>query len=146
VLQVLNIGWDVGMRQIVHAFVKTCMIRNFDTFGGDVVPENVLESCGEKTEENTLASVVPEFAFTKAGGSNPNTTTKRAEGRKIRLDSMTAFKRRESVSFAGESILNTDVLMKSIWPEMGIEARAGKHGTKCVTNSLVRTFDGSILV
>jgi hypothetical protein len=75
-LEMLNIWGEAGSGKIVHAFIKAGMKGNFDSFGFGVIPEYVLGSIAKKSEKDTFASMLLEFARAKARRSNPDTTTK----------------------------------------------------------------------
>jgi hypothetical protein len=46
----------------------------------------------------------------------------------------------------GKSVLHTEIGVKSIGPKTGVQIGSNQHGAKSVANSLVSSFDGTILV
>jgi len=82
-LKMLDVGRDFGNRQVVHAFVETSMLGNFDTLGVNIVPEDILSSVGKKTKKETFVRVWDEFCTTTTRRANPDTTTKRTKISKV---------------------------------------------------------------
>ena len=82
-LKMLDVGRDFGNRQVVHAFVETSMLGNFDTLGVNIVPEDILSSVGKKTKKETFARVRDEFCTSTTRRANPDTATKGAKVSKI---------------------------------------------------------------
>ena len=78
-LEVNDIGWDGIRGQIVHTFVKTSVLCNFDTSSFWVEPKYIVSCLGNKAEEDTLARVRTEFGIASTRRTNPNSTTKCAE-------------------------------------------------------------------
>jgi hypothetical protein len=88
-----------------------------------------------------------EAARATARRTDPYAATKRAFEGKVRLLAIVlAFVGREGIILAGESVLHMEVVLKSIGPELGREVGASESTAKGVTNSLVSTFNGSILM
>jgi hypothetical protein len=57
-----------------------------------------------------------------------------------------AFESRGAIAFGGEAVFDAEVMVKSMRPEARVKVRTGEHGTESVTNGLVSTFNGAILV
>jgi hypothetical protein len=145
-LQVLNIWWDIGVWEIVHAFVKTGVVGNFYALSFDIKPQDVLEGVGEEAEEDAFACMIAQFAVAEARRSDPDATTKRSECTEVGFCIVASFEGRRGVGFAGESIFDAQVVMEGIGPKTGIKGSTGEHGTEGVSDRLVGSFYRTILV
>jgi hypothetical protein len=41
-MEMLHIGWDGLEWEVIHSFIESCMERDFDAFGVNIIPEDVL--------------------------------------------------------------------------------------------------------
>jgi hypothetical protein len=105
-----------------------------------IIPHDILEGVWEKAKEDAFASVVTEFATALAWRADPDPTTKHSEVTKVGFGVVAAF------IFTWKGVLYTQMVVKSIGPEMRIKSGAGQRGTKGVANSLMGTFEGPILM
>jgi hypothetical protein len=145
-LEVLYLGRDIGVGQVIHSLIETSTIRDLDSFGFNVKPEDVFKSVGKEAKEDSFLGMVAKFTRTRAGGTNPNATTKGAEVVKVGFGTMALFERRQGIVFAGKSIFNPKVVVKSVWPKSRFQARTSEHGAKSVANGLMSALDRAILV
>jgi hypothetical protein len=65
-LEVLDIqGW-VSIGEIIHTLVKVHMKSNFDSFGIQIIPQNVIGGIRQKTKEDAFASMKLQFSGLRA--------------------------------------------------------------------------------
>ena len=72
----LYVGGDFRDGEIIHTFIEAGMFGNFDALSVNIIPEDILGSVREKSEEKAFAGVGDEFGAASTRGANPNTTTK----------------------------------------------------------------------
>jgi hypothetical protein len=67
-LKMLCIWGNSIMGEFIHAFVEMCMEGNFDAFGNDIVPDDVLCSEWENPKEENFASIIDNKLAFQVGG------------------------------------------------------------------------------
>lgn len=45
-----------------------------------------------------------------------------------------------------DKVVEANVVVEGVWPEIGLQVRTGKHSAKSIADGLMRAFAGSILV
>jgi hypothetical protein len=146
-LEMLDVGrYRIG-RKVIHTLIKARMKSNFDTLGGNVIPEKVLSSMGKVTKKDALASIVDELALAFTGWSNPNATSKGTKASEVFfLAGMEVFKGREVLATGRIGVLSPKVVMKGIRPEFRREVGTSEKRVKALPNRLIGTLDRSVLV
>jgi hypothetical protein len=83
--EMLDIGRDLVVNEVVHSFVEPSVVCDFDTVCFHVVPQDVLEGVWEiVSKEEAFTDVVVKFSSAFTRGSNPYSRTKCSEIAKIR--------------------------------------------------------------
>ena len=145
-LQLGDVGWQVSKGKVVHAFVKASMCGNFDTVGFWIEPEDVSSGLGEETEKNAFPGIWSEFSPTTAGGTDPDATTKRAEGSEIVSFVEGKLQRRNKLIARGQRIVDTQPVMEGVGPKTDGDVTTSKDGAYCVGNRKMATLDGTVLM
>jgi hypothetical protein len=122
------------------------MKSDFNSLCFDVVPQDILGGKREETKEDAFTSMKLKSTGARARGTNPNTTTKRAHGAKIGLDTSAKNVRRAVTIFQRKGVLHAKIGVKSVRPKTSIQIGTDEHGTKSVPNGLVGTFNWTVLV
>jgi hypothetical protein len=78
-MEMLDVERGICGGKIVHAFVKTSMVRYLDALGQGVKPKNVFQGVWEMTKENTFARMGLKAARAATGRTDPDTGTEGAE-------------------------------------------------------------------
>ena len=145
-MKVLNVRRKRIKRQIVHALVKTSMLGDLDTLSLGIIPEDVLGGTREETKEDALARRSAKLGRASTWRTDPNTATKRMKLREIVLFASGEFDGRRLATTWRDGILNTEVMMESVRPELDRKVCTMKHSTKGVCDGKVSTFHRSVLV
>jgi hypothetical protein len=121
------------------------MLRELDGLRNSVKIQDILHRFREPKEDTNTSIRHKLVRATRTSRKGVDTTTKNPKKAEIGLTTGTDLKRGSLLITMDSNIVQAKPMMEGIRPELGRQIGATKHGTQCITNSLMRTFTGAIL-
>ena len=119
-LEVHNMGRNGRRGKIVQSFVEADMLGCFDSVSFRIVPEDVLGSAGEETEEGAFLGVGHKLGRALAGGMDPDSATKGAKAGKVILFASGQLYWSKFLVTGGERIVDPEVVVERVGPKFDI--------------------------
>ena len=121
-------------------------MRNLDTFSINIIPEDIPGGMGNKIKENTFLRISCELSPLLGWRSNPDMASKSSEPSKVISLTSGHFERRGILTLRSKGIGDPEMMIKGIRPKLDIQISTGKENSDYITNILVGSFDGTILM
>jgi len=142
----LNVGRTISILHATEMLVKGHMLCFFDLIGSCIKIQSILEGLSIAKEKARTNAVFKTAGTMSTGGKGRNFAAKGSKVLEIRRRTGTYFKAGESASAVGNNIVKTQVVMKSVWPELEGKPSAIENGAQRIFDGTVRTFTRTILM
>jgi hypothetical protein len=134
------------LSKIIHSLVKSNMLSGLDSLGDGVKIEDVLHGVGVAEEDANMCIGGDLVLALRTRWECIHMAAKDMKKLEVRLLASADFKWRGSLVMVNHHIVQSEMVMEGIGPELGQEVGTSEHSMKGITNHLVRALAWSTLV